>query len=71
MVTVKIIEKTYWYDYKTDTVTLNAIHVEYVQTSPREAMDLVMEVNSKMTEGEQLLELKSGNCRMVVCYATL
>lgn len=71
MVTVKIITKTYWYDFKNDTVSLNSIHTEFIETSPRDALDLIMEVNSSMSEDEQLLELKSGNCRMVVCYATM
>ena len=71
MVTVKIITKTYWYDNKNDTLSLNSIHTEYIELPPREALDLVMEINSSMTEGEQLLELKSGNCRMEVCYATI
>lgn len=71
MVVVKIITKTYWYDSKNDTVSLNSVHTEFIETSPREALDLIMEVNSSMTEDEQLLELKSGNCRMEVCYATM
>lgn len=71
MVTVKMITKTYWYDAKNDTLSLNSIHTEFIELPPREALDLVIEVNSSMTEDEQLLELKSGNCRLVVCYATI
>lgn len=71
MVVVKIIEKNYWYNYKEDAIELSSIHVEYVRTSPREAMDLVMEINSKMTEGEELIEMSSGNCKMTVCHAVI
>lgn len=66
---VKIIEKTYRYNYKNDTLDLLRIDTRLVDTSVREGMDLVMEVNSTMTEGETLLELSSGNCSMVTCYA--
>lgn len=66
---VKIIEKTFRYCYKEDKLTLIRIDTRYVETSVREGMDLIMEVNSTMTEGETLLELSSGNCTMVTCYA--
>lgn len=70
-VIVHIIEKTYWYDHSKDRVCLNSTHIEDIETSPREALDLICEVNSKMTEDETLLELKSGNCRLVTTYATI
>ena len=70
-VIVKVIEKTYWYNFKEDRVELKSIHTEYIETSPREAMDLVMEINSSMTEGEELIELSSHNAKMMTCYATL
>ena len=70
-VIVKIITKTYWYNYREDKVFLRNIEVDYVETSPREALDLISEVNSKMTEGETLLELASCNCKLVTCYATM
>ena len=70
-VIVKIITKTYWYDYRKDSVLLRNIEVDYVETSPREALDLIVEVNSKMTDGETLLELASSNCKLVTCYATM
>lgn len=70
-VIVKIIEKTYWYNYKEDKLELKSVHTEFIETSPREAMDLIMEVNSKMTEGEELIEMSSHNARMMYCYATL
>lgn len=66
---VKIIEKTYNYNYKDDNLELIRIDTRLVNTSVREGMDLVMECNSKMTEGETLLELSSGNCKMITCYA--
>ena len=70
-VVVKIIEKTYWYNYKEDKLELKSVHTEFIETVPREAMDLIMEVNSKMTEGEELIEMSSHNVRMMYCYATL
>lgn len=70
-VVVKIIEKTYWYNFKEDKLELKSVHTEFIETAPREAMDLIMEVNSKMTEGEELIEMSSHNARMMYCYATL
>lgn len=70
-VKVKIVEKTYWYNYKEDKLELKSVHTEFIETSPREAMDLVMEINSSMTEGEELIELASRNAKMMSCYATL
>ena len=70
-VVVKIIEKTYFYDYRKDTLEVKAIHTEFVETSPREALDLVIEVNTSMTEGETLLELSSKNCKLITCFATI
>ena len=70
-VIVKIITKTYWYDYRKDKTFLRNIEVHYVETSPREALDLICEVNSRMTEDETLLELASSNCKLVTCYATM
>lgn len=71
VVKVKIIEKTYWYNYKEDKLELKSVHTEFIETSPREAMDLVMEINSSNTEGEELIELSSRNAKMMSCYATL
>lgn len=71
VVVVSIVEKTYWYDHSKDRVCLNSTHIEHIETSPREALDLICEVNSKMTEDDTLLELKSGNCRLVTTYATI
>lgn len=71
IVTVKVITKTFEYNYKEDSVKLKGIEVEYIDTSPREALDFISEVNSKDTEDEHLLERSSGNCNMVTCYATL
>lgn len=70
-VIVRIVETTYWYNFKEDRIELKSIHTEFVETSPREAMDLVMEINSSMTEGEELIELSSHNAKMMTCYATI
>lgn len=70
-VIVKIIEKTYWYNFSEDRIELKSVHTEFIETAPREAMDLVMEINSSMTEGEELIELSSHNAKMMTCYATL
>lgn len=70
-VIVKIIEKTYWYNFNEDRIELKSVHTEFIETAPREAMDLVMEINSSMTEGEELIELSSHNAKMMTCYATL
>ena len=68
---VRIVETTYWYNFKEDRIELKSIHTEFIETSPREAMDLVMEINSSMTEGEELIELSSHNAKMMTCYATI
>lgn len=70
-VIVRIVETTYWYNFKEDRIELKSIHTEFIETSPREAMDLVMEINSSMTEGEELIELSSHNAKMMTCYATI
>lgn len=70
-VIVKIIEKTYYYDYRKDTLETKAIHTEFIKTSPREALDLVIEVNTSMTEDETLLEMSSKNCKLTTCFATI
>ena len=70
-VIVKIIEKTYWYNFNEDRIELKSVNTEFIETAPREAMDLVMEINSSMTEGEELIELSSHNAKMMTCYATL
>ena len=71
IVTVKVITKTFEYNHKEDSIRLKGIEVDYVETSPREALDFISETNSRDTEGEHLLERASGNCTMVTCYATL
>ena len=70
-VIVRIVETTYWYNFSEDRIELKSIHTEFIETSPREAMDLVMEINSSMTEGEELIELSSHNAKMMTCYATI
>ena len=67
---VKIITKSFWYDKREDKLRLNSIEVRNIEVAnAREAMDLVMEVNSSMTEDETLIELASGNSKMVTTYA--
>lgn len=70
-VIVKIVEKCYYYNYREDKLVLNSLNVQYVETSPREAMDLIYETNTTPTEGEELIELASRNVKMTVCHATL
>lgn len=67
---VKIITKSYWYNRRGDKLSLNSIEVRNIEVaSVREAMDLVMEINTTMTDDETLVEMASGNCKMVTTYA--
>lgn len=70
-VIVKIVEKQYCYDYRNDKLILKSLNVQYVETSPREAMDLIYETNTNATDGEELIELASRNVYMTVCHAVL
>ena len=71
MVIVKIITKTFYYSKAEDNLFLENEEVSYVRTSPVDAMDLIEECNTNVTEGENYRRYKTGDYRLTTCYATL
>lgn len=70
-VVVKVVEKMYHYSHMHDTVRMTAMSVNFIETSPLEALDLIMETNSTMTEGEQKVQNINKDYVMTTCYATI
>ena len=71
MVTVKIITKTYFYSKTTNELYVENIEVIYARCGFIEAMDLIEECNTNLTEDENYRRYKSGDYRFTTTYATL
>lgn len=71
MVIVKIITKTYYYSAREDELFLENEEVSYVKCGVKDAMDLIEECNTNVTEGETYNRYKTGDCRLTTCYATM
>lgn len=71
IVTVKLITRTYSYSPVNEEIMLDNIEVTFVKTSPKEALNLVAEVNSLQGEDEEYKVFPSGFRKLVTSHAVI